>query len=333
MKTGLLKILRGWKENNRSGLNRRLSVFLICVLISAIFWFLTALSKNYTSLINFPVVYINMPEDKVLTRKMPNHLSLELNARGFSLLAYHLRFFRDSVYVDVSNLNLVRLNGNYYEGKIPTVTKINKIAAQFSSEIKLQRVYPDTLYFSFGNKTSKEVPIKLNYSITFEKQFRLYDRIIFSPASISIEGLETLIDSIQVIETDSVIFENLNQSLSIDVPIMIPEKYSSLSFSQQIINVTIPVEKYTEASVEIPIEVANLPEELSIKLFPETVTLTYIVGFSDFSKVNNQLFSARVDFSKRDNTNRLSVELIQFPEFIQPLKHSPTKVEYIIRKK
>ena len=70
-----------------------------------------------------------------------------------------------------------------------------------------------------------------------------------------------------------------------------------------------------------------------MKIFPEKVQITYIVGFSDFDRVSEQMFAARVDYLKRDNGNRLSVEITRHPDFVKILKQDPSKVEYLIRKK
>ncbi len=300
--------------------------------MAAVFWFLMALSKNYNALISLPVVYQNLPENKIITSRLPKTISIELNALGFHLLGYQLKFYSDTVFVDVENLSLKETEGNY-EAKLSTSSKLHRISRQFSQEIRVNRILPDTIYFTFGDKKSKEVPINLNKIISFEKQYRLRDRIIFSPASIKITGLDKLVDGVEFFDTDSLILYQLNQTLTIQLPLKIPEGYSSLEFSAKSVNVTIPVEKYTEASVEIPIEMVNLPNDMAIKIFPEKVKISYVVGFGDFDKVNSQMFSAQVDYLKRDNTNRLAVEISRHPDFVQVLKKQPLKVEYLILKK
>lgn len=330
MKAALLKFFRRVKITVR--FNKRLTAFLICIFIAGLFWFLNALTKNYNTVLSFPVAYQNLPENMVLTRKLPQNISLLLNAEGYHLLSHQLKFNRDTIYIDVSNLN-IRANGKIYEAKMPTVTRFDKIASQLSPEIKITRIVPDTIYFSFGNKKSKNVPVKINASITFEKQYRLKDKISYKPASIQVEGLDRLVDSIKVLETDSLILNQLNKSVSGQLSIQLPDQYKSLVLSSNHVMVNVPVEQYTEASMEVPIEVINLPGNLTLKIFPEKVKITYWVAFSDFDRVLEDHFKAIVDYGKLNNTNRLNVEIRQLPGFVTVAKITPSKVEYIIQKK
>ena len=330
LKTSLLKFFNNIKQ--RVILNRRISVFLICVLIAALFWFLNALTKNYYTIISFPVAYQNLPQDKVLTRKLPKSISLSLYAEGYHLLYHKLKFNRDTIYIDVSNLNIYK-TGKTYEARLPTTSKFDKIADQFSSEIKITRIIPDTIYFSFGNKKSKMIPVKVNAKVTFEKQYRMKDEIIYKPSAVLVEGLATLVDSIQVVETDSLIIDMLNKTMVKELKIKLPEQYESLSLSSDHVMAKVEVEQYTEATKEVPINIVNLPKDFSIKTFPEKVTITYLVAFSDFDNVTADHFKATVDYNKINTTNRLNVEISIAPDFVKVVKVVPSKVEYIIKKK
>ena len=313
-------------------MNKRFSAFLVCLVVAALFWFLNALSKNYNAAIILPVVYQNLPNNKILTRKLPETISIELNAQGFLILAYQYKFINDSILIDAGNLN-IRAVEDHYEARMTTASKLYRIARQFSPEVKINRISPDTIYFAFGNKKRKEIPVKLNYSISYEKQYRLRDRIIFTPSTISISGLDKTVDAIEFFDTDSLVLKEVNNTITTELPLKVPEQYSTLQVSAKSVHVTVPVEKYTEASVEVPIEVINLPQDRGMKIFPEKVQITYIVGFSDFDRVSEQMFAARVDYLKRDNGNRLSVEITRHPDFVKILKQDPSKVEYLIRKK
>lgn len=327
-----MTFIRRLKDKEKLKINKKFSAFLVCLAVAGIFWFLIALSKNYNALISLPVVYQNLPEDKILTRKLPETISLELNAQGFHLLAYQLKFFNDSIIINADNLDIKKTE-SFYEAKLSTSSKLHRISRQFSTDVMLNRILPDTIHFTFGNKKSKETPVNLKYLISYEKQFRLKDRIIFTPSKIKVKGLDKLVDAIDFFDTDSLILENLNSTVTKEVPLKIPENYSLLELSAKSVHVTIPVEKYTEAYVEIPIEVANLPDDLSIKVFPDKIKVYYVVGFDDFNKVNEQMFTAKVDYLKKDNTNRLAVEVSRHPDFVSIIKKQPSKVEYLILKK
>ena len=108
-----------------------------------------------------------------------------------------------------------------------------------------------------------------------------------------------------------------------------------LGFSSDSVQVTIPVDQFTEGNMEVPIEVMNLPAGYSLKLFPDKVNLRFIVGISNLSRLNPGLFKVTVDYSKAgDGSNsKLKLELVESPSYINGIKMEPEKVEFIIRKK
>ena len=71
-------------------LNKRVVIFLFCLIVSSFFWLMLALSKEYTIEIYFPVQYINLPPDKVIANNLSETIDIELKSNGFNLLFYKL---------------------------------------------------------------------------------------------------------------------------------------------------------------------------------------------------------------------------------------------------
>ena len=109
---------------------------------------------------------------------------------------------------------------------------------------------------------------------------------------------------------------------------------NSVEFSTKKVVVKVPVEKFTEGTLELPVEVLNLPEQYVIKTFPEKVKITYLVGLSNYEKVNADQFSLLAYFDKKDaNASSLKLKLVKFPEVVRNPKIETDKVEYILRKR
>ena len=106
-----------------------------------------------------------------------------------------------------------------------------------------------------------------------------------------------------------------------------PVKNSHFSLSADSVEIFIPVEKFTEGEVQIP--VSFLSEMNNIKLFPEIVTVTYIVALKDYQKVNKDLFIIQLIPGTQTNKN---IELIHHPSFVKVIKIEPQHIDYIILK-
>jgi hypothetical protein len=97
--------------------------------------------------------------------------------------------------------------------------------------------------------------------------------------------------------------------------------------------VIVPVEKFTEKTLTIPIKALNLPGDLLLRTFPGFITVSTMVSVSDYNKVTPDLFRAVVDYNDvLSGSGKLKVNLVQSPAFIVNTKYLPKSVEFIIEK-
>ena len=73
---GLIGRFTRVSERKKITLNKRFLIFFFFLLLSILFWFLTALNKEYVTSISYPVRYIRFPEDRVLVNDIPDRLDL-----------------------------------------------------------------------------------------------------------------------------------------------------------------------------------------------------------------------------------------------------------------
>ena len=322
MKPALLKFIREGKNPNRLKYNKKFVAFLICFLIATAFWFLISLAKTYTSLVNFPIVYKNLPQNKITVNELPEDLTLELNARGFELLSYHFKFRIPPIEIDLSRTK------NYY------ITKnlVRKITPKFGADVKILTMSPDTIFIQYLETSIKKVPVKLNLSLTFEKQFELSDSIKLSPDSIVISGSKAIIDKIKYWETEKISFSKLNKNISSHVELVTKNFTNDIHLSSTSVDISIPVEQFREGSLQIPVEPINFSKMQKIKIRPQEITVAYFVPLIDYEKVKPDLFRAVVDFSKinKSQGKKTNVQLIKHPLFAKHLRIEPQQVKYSI---
>ncbi len=319
-------------DNQRKGihLNKRVITFLVCLLISVFFWLLMTLSKEYSIMVQFPVEYINLPADKVVSNDLPDAVDIEIKAKGFSLLAYKLRKRHETISIDVNDAKQLNNKNVYY---LLSNSRSDKITAQFSNDIHVLKISPDTMFINFNKKVSKLVPVKYNLSLVFNKQFNLTDSISIQPKYITVSAESEVIDKINFVETQSITLKNISKSISIKLPIIKAPEFKHVEFSQMSVKATINVTKYTETSLELPVEVENLPAGYTLKTFPDKVGVKFNVGFKNYDKITPVDFRAIVDYKKIDQeSNKLKIQLIKIPDGIRNVKLVTEKVEYIISK-
>ncbi len=315
----------------RLKLDRRVMVFLFFLAISTIFWFLSALGREYTTNIRYPVRYTNFPENMLMVGDPPSNLELTVNSYGYTLVRYYLSRRLMPIVFDVNSFSLNRLpdteTRNFY---ILSSVAANRIAGQLGADIEILDIRPDTLFFSFTEMTSRKLPVKPVLDLVFDQQFMVKGSIDVEPDSVMVHGPASVIDTMKFVPTKATAIRGLNKSARKNIELAYIDK---LTFSTKGVLVTIPVEQFTEASIRIPVEVVNLPDTLTMKTFPSAITVSYLVALTDYDKVDAQLFRATVDYnSPPTGPGRMAVRLVSRPDFIRSVRFSPQSIDFIIER-
>lgn len=316
----------------RSKLDRKLLVFLFFLFLSTVFWLLNELSKNSTTTITYPVKYTNLPKDKVLVKELPSRFELTIEAPGYTLLKYKLSNRLLPLIFDLNQYGFT-IMGNSDEQKFFILTSRIRtgITRQLRSDVQVLSIAPDSIIFEFGEIVMKRVPVVPDLSIEYAKQFMLTGEITIDPDTIMVSGPDLIIDTIEQVYTRKESIANLNQSATYSINL---EEIKNVTYSIRKVTITIPVEQFTEAILDIPIEKVHVPDSLILKTFPGSVTLTCNVGLSNYEKLTPHHFRAVVDYEaiEKKLSNKLKVSIVKSPEYVRSIRFHPVNVEFIIEK-
>lgn len=328
-----MKSSSGTSESGGFRLNYKMTVFAICLAISALIWLLIKLSDTYNTEVSFPVKLTNPPPGKILISDVDSLISVNLQDKGYTIAALKFLSRKTPFVIDLSKLRLHRM-GRLYDCRINTMTWAQSLANNYGFEGEIFYIYPDTMYFLFASEASGKVPIKPDVSIDFKKQYFLYDSIRTEPAEVSISGLSDKIDTIKFLKTEHLEFKNLDDSVDVVVKLVKPGISGDLTTDPETVRLIIPVEKFTESEITIPITEKNNTSDLRLKLFPETVKITYLVSLKDFKSITPDKFSCTVDLSQADENSdkKIPVNIGIFPKSVKIIRIQPSEVDYLILK-
>ena len=333
MKTRLLKFIRHGIKPADVGKERKIPVFLFFVLIAVFFWLMIALTKNYTSTINYPVSYVNLPEDKVVVNDLPQNLKLEVLSTGFKLIEYHLRFKKDPVIIDYQGDFSKRSSEDGTEIIITSSSLVDMIDPQLHSDLDVIDIKPRVIHMLFSERISKKIPVRPDFEFTIARQHQLSDSITIQPDSVMVSGPATLINNIYNVQTEKLELNNLQEDYSQLIKLKTVEN-ADISFDPNQVRVYINVERFTEGQQEISLETINLNPEYTIRLIPDKIKVKYTVGMSKYESITPEMFRAVVDLKnieKEPKTN-LKVEITKSPVFVQIVDVQPPRVDYLLRK-
>ena len=317
----------GYFKIERLKNDKRIVVFLVCLLIATVFWFLNALSKDYTTTVSYPVKYVNPPSNHFVSNKLPSRFELQVEAHGFTLLRHKLSISLSPIVINLTQItrDLEASSGRY---SIRTANLLNSVSDQISKEVTVSSIRPEYFSIILDSLKTKSVPVRLNADLKFKPQFNLKKPVTITPDTVSITGPAILLDSIYFLETEFRSYENLDTETEKQLTISHPE---NTSVKPEKVSINIPVEKFTEKELRIPVQVKNNPENVKIKLFPADISVSFMVGLSEFENVTSSDFVATVDYNSiQNNIESIDVKIEKNPSYIEILRFSPETVEYLI---
>jgi len=304
---------------------KRFLVLITCVLLAIAGWFFMALNNKYVYTAKTVLVYKNFPQNKAFHPLQSDTVDLQVEGTGWQLLFARLRVNPQSISISLDKLN----NRNF----ILFSEQLYNVNSQLETSQKIISVRPDTLYFDFSKRTVKRVPVRLISDFTFAKQYGISDDVEFTPEYVTVSGPQEELEKIKEWKTDTLKLKNIHDSVVTRIS-MKQNMLKNVNIFPATVEVKLPVDEFTEKTLEIPLKITNNKEYLNVKLYPKKVAITFMVALSSYQQVNEDFIDAVVDLNewKLQGHNQLSVKLLRFPDYCRLVKLSPGKVDFIIEK-
>lgn len=314
-------------------LNRRSVAFLLCLILSGLFWLLTSLSKEYVDEVKIPVEYNGIPEDMLVVNEPEQYVTAEVRGFGFDLLWNWLKIESLKLPIDASPATLPIINRNGQEWHyFLTNSKNNRTIETGDDHVQMLSVSPDTIFFLFKPRYLKLVPIRLDAAISFQKQFGMEAEPVIEPDSVMIIGPKESVDTVQFVRTERQTFSELSESITAEVGLVGFQEGYNIHLGVSKVQVEVNVVEFTEGAVNIPINV-KADKRTSVQVFPQEVEVKYLVPLPDFDKIQASQFEASVTLDDEAKGNsRLVVDVDRFPANVKQVRVNPPQVEFIIQK-
>lgn len=309
---------------------RKVKLFFVFLLCSFFAWFLSNLSKSYTSSTTFDLNFIGVSKDKVLISASKEELDVKLEAVGFQFLLFN--FNTKTIDIDLSKVQ--KGKGKYL---IPPNQYQKQLEKQLSSTMQLVQKLEDTLFFDFQEVRTKKLLVAPMIEMNFERNYILDGALEVEPSMISVTGPADEIDNILALKTIKIELDDLSSDFSQTVVIAKPASIKSLSFSTEKVTVSGRVSRFSEKIIEVPVRVVNLPKNISIRTFPDKIEVLCKAKMSDLKNWTSSDFMVVADYNEvvqeNSNSNKLSLSLQKMPKNVFNASLAQKQVEYILRNK
>jgi len=138
-----------------------------------------------------------------------------------------------------------------------------------------------------------------------------------------------VLDTIAVAYTQPVKLEDISDTLRQQVPLRIQK---GVKFVPSSIEMMLPVDIYTEKTVEVPLRGVNFPADKVLRAFPSKVQVTFQVGLSHFRQINADDFHIYVSYEEllRLGSDKYTVKIKNLPKGVSQVRFNPAQVDFLI---
>ena len=302
---------------------RSILLYLLFVVISAVFWCFLTFNRDVKLDVKVPVK-ISMPSNVHLLSRVPDTLTVTVNDRGYRFFSFLFQQ-TPTLTLRFSDYN----DGNGYF-KVDQSHLRKALAGVLNKQANIVSVLPENINIKFTDLPGKKVPVKTDIVVEPREDYTLYGALIQSQDSVLVFSDAKTLNEINEVFTYHVEELELTDTLRRKV-IIAP--INGAVIEPRAIDIMVPIEKLKSQTRSVKIVVRNAPPGLKMLLFPSDVEVTYR---SPASRANDEGgITAVVDYNSVDfnsTSNKVKVQIGEVPAAYQDVKFSHDSVEYIIEK-
>ncbi|MBS7563615.1 YbbR-like domain-containing protein [Mucilaginibacter sp. Bleaf8] len=303
---------------------RRLSVFITCLLLAVVAWVFATLSEKYVYTTRQAIVFKNAPQKRAFRPLQTDTVEISLQGTGWQMLFSKMDHGSRPIPVDLHTLD--------HNDYIALNTQLERINRNKDLNHRIIAFNPDTLYFDFTNRLTKKVPVLPLQAITYKKQYMVTGKVTVQPAYVVVNGPGNVIENVNHWLTDSIKFTDVRQTINTIVRLQ-PVKSGNLNVYPKMVQVRIPVEEFTEKTLDIPVKVSNNTHYDAVRIFPQKVRVTFTVPLSRYTEIDENFFEANADLSLwHQGYSVLPVKITHMPAYCKIVSTVPQNVDFIIKK-
>ena len=304
---------------------KRLNVFILFFVAAFSILIISKLSMLHRNTIIYNIELTSVPKDIIVTNPEDLKLRVSLETTGFSWLNFV--FKTPIVSFDVNEdfkqeANLYQLNNDKVLQLLPSV---------LPKDYKNLEVQTEKVTIEFDQLSTKLVPVKQLFDISFENGFNTNEVITINPDSVTVIGSIKLLEAINEIETEPLILEGLNTSIKQTISLKLDDLPVAVNVSSKVVELNLNVEPFTEGKLKVPIIIKNLPLDTSITFFPKEATVNYYVPLTLYNTISVTDFEVICDYKKLSNSgNMLFPELNILNIKVKTARIKERNVEFIL---
>lgn len=321
MKIDFSSVKKNWQRLRQSGNFHNSLVFLGFVAVATLLWFTLALNDNVQHNFDIRLKITNVPDSVTFINDPPLKIHVGVRDKGTSLL-------RSGV------MRQPEISINFQEFADKGILRFSKsdlysaLREVFSSSAQITTTTLDSLHLVYTTAPGKRVPIVVEGDFNASLGNIISGLPKPSVTAVLLYSEAVDLDTFTRVYTEPIRRSDLNETAKVKAKI---KQIPGVKTVPSIVEITIPVEPLVRKQSKIQINAVNVPEKMSVLLFPSMVNATYYVPMSKFNDETPDIV-VTADYAEvtgRHN-GKLPLAVTSMPSWCVNVKLLTDSVEYTI---
>ncbi len=306
---------------------KRLNVFLLFLALAFVISMLSKLSSPRMHTLQFELQPLKLPPQELLVQDPLPKVDVTIKTNGFNLLK--IAFQKLLLKIDFSTLQ--KDDKAYYWNESE---HRSKLAQFFGANTTLESIRPTSLTFNYATQFVKKVPVFINIEPNFVIGYDLETPLKSHPDSIAIVGPKKYLENINKVSTKNITLNDVQKDIETTVDLDVSNYPAYLKFSKTKVLLTGKVDKFTEGKIAVPVQLVNLPKNLTLSIFPKEIPVVFYTSLSAYNSIERNDFRIECDYNSLDlSSNVMIPKLVLYPKSAKTAELQINSLEYVITKK
>jgi hypothetical protein len=306
---------------------KRLNVFLLFLVLAFFISMLSKLSSPRMHTLQFELQPLKLPPQELLVQDPLPKVDVIITTNGFNLLK--IAFQKLLLKIDFSTLQ--KDDKAYYWNESE---HRSKLAQFFGANTTLESIRPTSLTFNYATQFVKKVPVFINVELNFVIGYDLETPLKSHPDSIAIVGPKKYLENINKVSTKNITLNDVQKDIETTVDLDVSNYPAYLKFSKTKVLLTGKVDKFTEGKIAVPVQLVNLPKNLTLSIFPKEIPVVFYTSLSAYNSIDRNDFRIECDYNSLDlSSNVMIPKLVLYPKSAKTAELQINSLEYVITKK
>lgn len=300
-------------------------IFLFFVLICTIFWFVRELEDSFSTEVVVPIQLTDVPQGVIITTDVPSELRLTIHDKGIELTPLWLREKLDTLHISFRNYDNHETSG-HVQLMLPQLQ--GALRRMLPAGATISSMSPDTVAFYYNRGIHRRLPVRMRGSVEASQQYCV-TRTYFTPDSVDIYAPHAILDTMQAAYTERIQLTELNKSGIL--PIRMNTMRGMRVFPDSV-KLHTEIDLLTRESIELPIQGINFPADKTLRTFPSSVKVSYLVPQREARNIDHTEFTVVITYAEllENETSRCRPHLTNTPKGVTGALIDPQEVDYLL---